>query len=166
MSFDWGSDEEYDDYDEDVEFGYGCERVASAAEAARRHLALEQRGAQSVEYLIETPRVVVTLQTQNYASKCSHCGREHHFLTIQRIAAEEKKRGHGSRFMRELLAALPAEFTLRHETRPVGLHLQSVETEDSIGLANGQLGMTPVPGRMLEPPYEKFGDYHLCVHRQ
>ena len=165
MSLDWDSDDECDEYDEDVEFGYGAERVASAEEAARRHLALGQRGARSVEYLIETPRIVVTLQTQNYASKCSHCSREHHFLTIQRIAAETKKQGHGSRFMRELLAALPAEFTLRRETRLIGLHLQSVETRDSIGLANGKLGMTPVPGRMFGPD-DKFGDYHLCAHKQ
>jgi hypothetical protein len=157
MSLDLESDEE--EFDETLD-------VPDARAAARRHLALGRGGAWGTAYRVESPGILVTLQTQLAASKCSHCGQVHHFLTVQRIEAKEKRRGHGRQFMRELLAALPDTFTSCGKTLPIGIRLQSVETEDSIGLANGQLGMTPVPGRMLEPPYEKFGDYHLCAHKQ
>lgn len=152
----------YDDGDDGEEFGDGARRVGSGAEAVSTHLGQRDKGVWHVEYLIENSMVLVMLQTQNYASTCSHCGKEHYFMTIQQINAKEQRKGHGTRAVLEILDALPSAFKLRNGAElPMGLQIQSVMTAGSVALVK-KLGMAPVALRMMG----EFGDYHLCKHGQ
>lgn len=118
------------------------------ARALVKHLMHRRREhiAEGIYYVVQRPKAAIRAQRQQLYEgfRCAHCGQFHPMITVQTIAVETARQGHGTRLIRELCEG------------GYGVYLQSAISPGGAALAR-RLRMTP-------KPYEQFS-FHYCLNR-